>query len=150
MKLSEIFPSNYLKSDDLQGHEPTVTIVAAAMETVGNDQRLVLSFQGKKKSMICNKTNAGRIAFLYGDDTDGWIGKEIVLTSEFVEFQGKTVKGLRVRPPVKRAASVAPAANGRQHVVTPRPNYDLSETRAAPQPDGLQEALGETGKEIPW
>lgn len=102
MKLSEAFPSNYLKSDDLQDRDVPVVIATAEMEMVGNERKLILAFQGKKKSMICNKTNAGRISYLYGDDTDEWIGKEIVLTSEFVEFQGKTVKGLRVKPPAKR------------------------------------------------
>lgn len=99
MKLNEAFPSTYLKSDDLQGKDASVVIATAEMETVGDERKLVLTFQGKKKSMICNKTNASRIAFLYGDETDDWVGKEIILTSEFVEFQGKTVKGLRVRPP---------------------------------------------------
>lgn len=103
MKLSEAFPSNYLKSDDLQGRDVTVVIAGAGIETVGSDRKLVLTFQGKKKAMICNKTNSGRIAYLYGEETDDWIGKEIVLTSEFVEYQGKTVKGLRVKPPVQRA-----------------------------------------------
>ena len=55
--------------------------------------------------MICNKTNANRIKFLYGEETDDWTGKEIVLTSEFVEYQGKTVKGLRVKPPAKPKAT---------------------------------------------
>lgn len=104
MKLSEAFPSNYLKSDDLQGRDVSVIIASAMIEKVGSDHKLVLAFQGKKKSMICNKTNSGRIAYLYGEETDDWIGKEIVLTSEFVEYQGKTVKGLRVKPPTQRAA----------------------------------------------
>ncbi len=105
MKLSEAFPSNYLKSDDLQDRDASVVISGASLEKVGSDTRLVLTFRGKSKSMICNKTNAGRISYMYGDDTDGWIGQEIVLTSEFVEYQGKTVKGLRVKPPQKRAAA---------------------------------------------
>lgn len=99
MKLNEAFPSNYLKSDDLQGRDISVVIAGAELEMVGSERKLVLSFQGKKKSMICNKTNSGRIAYLYGDETDDWVGKEIVLTSEFVEYQGKTVKGLRIKPP---------------------------------------------------
>lgn len=102
MKLAEAFPSNYLKSDDLQGRDINVVIATASFEQIGNEHKLVLTFQGKKKSMICNKTNANRIAFLYGDETDDWTGKEIVLTSEFVEFQGRTVKGLRIKPPAKR------------------------------------------------
>jgi hypothetical protein len=114
MKLSEAFPSNYLKSDDLQDHDVTVVIASAQIEMIGQERKLVLSFQGKKKSMICNKTNAGRLSYLYGDDTDGWIGKEAVLTSEFVEYQGRTVKGLRVKPPAPRTNGVRKAEPVRQ------------------------------------
>jgi len=32
MKLSEAFPSNYLKSDDLQGNDVTVVIAGAEMK----------------------------------------------------------------------------------------------------------------------
>jgi hypothetical protein len=108
MKLSEAFPSNFLKSEDLGDRDVPVIISTADMDMVGNERKLILTFQGKKKSMICNKTNAGRIAYMYGDDTDGWIGKEIMLTSEFVEYQGKTVKGLRIKPPPKRQQDRVP------------------------------------------
>lgn len=139
MKLSEAFPSNYLKSDDLQDRDVTVVIATAEMETLGNERKLVLTFQGKKKSMICNKTNAGRIAFLYGDDTDGWIGREIVLTSEFVEFQGKTVKGLRIKPPAKRQPAQQQNGGKLEHVVEERKGYSLSSMRPK---DGIEEATG--------
>lgn len=99
MKGSDIFPSKYIKADDLKGRDVSVNIDRATMETLGNEQKLVLYFIGKEKGMICNKTNFGRIAYLYGDETDAWADKPIILTAEFVEFQGKTVKGLRVRPP---------------------------------------------------
>ena len=72
--------------------------------------------------------------YLYGDDTDGWIGREIVLTSEFVEFQGKTVKGLRVKPPAQRGDGKT------EHVVEQRKGYSLSSMR---QKDPLEEALGD-------
>lgn len=107
MKIADVFPSNYLKSDDLQGKTPTVVIADAKIEKLGNDDKLILYFQHKDKGMVCNKTNAARIAYMYGDDTDGWVGRPIILASEFVEFQGKTVKGLRVRPPANGAASPA-------------------------------------------
>ena len=132
MKLSEAFPSNYLKSDDLMDRDVPVVIATAEMEMVGSERKLVLSFQGKKKNMICNKTNAGRIAFLYGDDTDEWTGKEIILTSEFVEFQGKTVKGLRVKAPPKRGQGTAPAQQSKpQFVAEDRGKYDVMR-RTAP------------------
>jgi hypothetical protein len=134
MKLSEAFPSNFLKSEDLQDRDVTVVIAGAELELVGNERKLILTFQGKKKTMICNKTNAGRIAFLYGDDTDEWVGKEIILTAEFVEFQGKTVKGLRVKAPPRKTE---PA----QHKTPDRGGYATHERVR----DGLQEALDEPG-----
>lgn len=124
MKLSEAFPSNYLKSEDLQDRDVLVVIAGANQEMVGSERKLMLTFQGKKKSMICNKTNAGRIAFMYGDETDNWIGKEIVLTSEFVEYQGKTVKGLRIKPPPRRD----PISTSSQRMAQPDPIDELTDT----------------------
>lgn len=108
MKGSDIFPSNYIKADDLQGRDIPVTISHAVIEKLGNDQKLILYFQGKEKGMVCNKTNFNRIAFMYGDETDNWDGKRITITSEFVEFQGKTVKGLRIKPPADAPTKPAP------------------------------------------
>lgn len=139
MKLSAAFPSNYLKSDDLQDRDVLVVIATATMEKVGDDHKLVLSFQGKEKTMICNKTNANRIAYLYGEETDDWTGKEIILTSEFVEFQGKTVKGLRIKPPQKK--------NGSGQRIEKRAGYEVSTG------NGLNRADHEAAKlddEIPF
>ena len=108
MKLTEVFPSNFIKAEDLQGRDVTVIISNAQIEKLGNDNKLVMYFKGKDKGLVCNKTNAGRISYLYGDDTDDWIGKPIVLTSEFVEFQGKSVKAIRVKPP---SMTSSPQAN---------------------------------------
>lgn len=46
--------------------------------------------------------------------------------------------------PVKSNGAV-PIASGRQHVITPRPNYDLSEVHAVQQPE-----VDTGGEEIPW
>lgn len=120
MQLAEVFPSNYLKAADLKGRAATVVIAAATIEKLGDDRKLVLAFQHKEKKLVTNKTNANRIAYLYGNDTDAWIGKEIVLYGELVEYAGKTVEAIRVRPPEKRDAAPAPAAeNG---------NYTLRQT----------------------
>jgi hypothetical protein len=141
VKLNEVFPSNYVKADDLKGREVSVVISEAKMEKLGSDTKLVIYFQNKDKGMVCNKTNANRIAYLYGEDTDDWIGKEIVLASEFVEYQGKTVKGLRVRPPAPAAAS-----KQQSRVVTEqRAGYSVS-TTTHPK-DGLEEILDEANME---
>lgn len=136
MKLNEVFPSNYIKAADLQGREVTVIIAGAAMEQLGNDNKLVITFKGKEKGLVCNKTNAGRIAYLYGDDTDEWIGNPIVLAAELVDFQGKTVEAIRVRAPAKNG--------GATQTVTSRAGYQLSTGKAKPDP------LGDEGDPIPF
>jgi hypothetical protein len=112
MKLDQVFPSNYLKADDLKGREVTVTIREAKMEKLGEDQRLVCHFAGKEKGLVTNRTNADRIAYYHGDDTDGWIGKQIILGTELVSFQGKTTPALRVKgiPLAQQAPAPAPEA----------------------------------------
>ena len=103
MEIGSVFGGDSLKAADLQGHEPIVVIASVEMKKFDNGNKLVISFQGKKKTLVCNKTNAGRIAYAHGTDTDKWIGKEIQLYTDLVDFQGKPVEAIRVRP-VKKAA----------------------------------------------
>lgn len=99
MKVSQAFPSNYLKAADLQDRNVRVTISGYKMEAIGEDQKPVLYFKGKEKGLVMNKTNANNIAAEYGDDMDDWQGKDIVLFSAWVDFQGKSVEAIRVRKP---------------------------------------------------
>lgn len=114
MKLSEAFPSNFLKADDLQGRDVTVTIQDVEFDVIGKDnnegKKLILSFSGKEKKMVCNKTNATTIAQLYGDDTDHWIGQRIIVGPREVEYQGKMTWALRVslRKPTSAAVNPPP------------------------------------------
>ena len=99
MKGEDIFPSLYLKAADLKSRPALVAISHCAMEKLGDDQKLVIYFQGKDKGLVCNKTNFGRIAYLYGDETDDWNGAKIILAAELVDFQGKPMMAIRVRAP---------------------------------------------------
>jgi len=109
MKLSEVFPSNYLKADDLQGRDVPVTIREYKMEKLGDDNKLVIYFRGKEKGLVCNRTNADRIAHYYGEDLKEWLGKSVILGTELVSFQGKTSDALRIkgRPAEPNTAPVA-------------------------------------------
>lgn len=97
MDISDVYSGDSLKAADLKGAEPTVVIADVEMKKFDNGNKLVISFQGKKKTLVCNKTNANRIAFAYGNNTDNWIGKEITLFTDLVDFQGNTVEAIRVR-----------------------------------------------------
>lgn len=103
--------SNYLKSADLGGHEPTVTITSCEMESMpgGDETKPVLKFYGKDKGLVLNKTNSEMIADAYGYDTTAWVGKIVTLFSIKVNFQGNMVDGLRVRIPAAQPQA-APAA----------------------------------------
>lgn len=102
MKVSEAFPSKYLKAVDLNDQDIVATIKSVIMENIGQaddpQEKLVLYFTDQDKGLVCNKTNAGVIAKLYGDDTESWIGKQVTLwPNHDVEFKGEIVSAIRIR-----------------------------------------------------
>jgi hypothetical protein len=98
MKLTDVFPSKYIKVEDLQGRDVTLTIRDCKIDQLDNEQKLILHFLGKDKAMVCNKTNAERIALVHGGDTDGWLGKQIVIGPEMTNnLQGKAIMAIRVK-----------------------------------------------------
>jgi hypothetical protein len=110
MKLSEAFPSNFLKAADLQGRRVTVTISHVKFEDIGDDHKPVVYFRGKDKGLVLNKTNGNMIAEVAGnDDTDNWGGVAIVLYPTRVDFQGKRVDAIRCdRPEPGQVRQAAP------------------------------------------
>lgn len=102
MKVSEEFPSKYLKSSDLNGKEPVLKINSVTKEEVGKEKqkKMVIYFAGKQKGMVLNKTNSEKMAYKFGDDTDDWAGQSVQLYTELVQFQGQKHEGLRLRPSV--------------------------------------------------
>jgi hypothetical protein len=100
MKISQAFPSNYLKVADLQGRRLAVEIKEVSFEEVGEDKKLVCYFKDKNKGLVLNKTNASTIEEITGsDDTDNWPGTMIVLKPAKVDFQGKRVDAIRIDYP---------------------------------------------------
>jgi hypothetical protein len=102
MRISEEFPSQYLKASDLGGREIRVTMGRAERETIGTDKKIVLYFKGKEKGLVLNKTNANTIGDGYGDDTDDWIDQPIILFSVKTDYQGKVVDAIRCRVPTAK------------------------------------------------
>lgn len=99
MKVSDAYPSEYLKAADLQGRNVPAVISHVEMRDLGDDTKPVLFFQNKKKGVALNKTNANNIAMAYGDEMDDWVGKEVILYEAYVDFQGKSVAAIRIRAP---------------------------------------------------
>lgn len=111
MRMSDAFPSSYLKAADLNGKAVRVVIESVSMEKLGDDHKAVLHFVGKDKGLVLNKTNANRIVEAVGsDETDDWEGWSITLYACKVDYQGKRVDAIRVddrpgssKPPTNRA-----------------------------------------------
>lgn len=98
MQLNDVFGGDSLKAADLQGREFTLTIAGVEAKKFDNGNKLIIRFAGAKKALVANKTNSRRIAFMYGENTDFWIGKQITLGVDFVDYQGQTVQAIRVKP----------------------------------------------------
>jgi hypothetical protein len=120
MLISDAFPSEYLKAADLRGKQVRVVIDRIELREVGDDQKPVLFFHGKDKGVVLNKTNANNIGVAYGDDTDEWTGKEVILYEAIVDFQGRSVKAIRIRLPSAKEGSAAPLRSLGQAVPRPR------------------------------
>ena len=121
MRVSDAFPSNYLKASDLQGRAIIVAIDRCEIEDIGDERKPILYFQGKQKGMVLNKTNANNVAVLYGDDTDEWTGQRVELFEAMVDFQGKTVPAIRIRAPRRQngARNAAPARTAPARAAAP-------------------------------
>lgn len=101
-RVSEEFSSDsrFLKALDLGGKRFRVRIVRVGRDEVGDDgEKWVLYFEGAQKGLVLNKTNARTIAESYGDELEGWVGKDIFLFSKLVDYQGRDVPGIRVDTP---------------------------------------------------
>lgn len=103
--VNEMYPSNskFLKAEDLKNREVTVQIESHEVAQFDNGNKIVLKFKGKEKGLTLNKTNAMRIADAYGEDAEGWAGKEIIMYPDKTDFGGKMVDCIRVRLPLAKA-----------------------------------------------
>jgi hypothetical protein len=106
--MSSAFPSKYLKAADLQDRHITVTMSHVAMEKIAMDSeevKPVLYFEHKAKGLVLNKTNSETIARVYGDESDQWLGKPIILYSAMVQFKSEMVEAVRIKIPKQHMPS---------------------------------------------
>jgi hypothetical protein len=108
MKINDAFPSDYIKGSEVE--RPVLFVMSHVdMRDVGDDLKPVLFFIGQEKGMVLNKGNAQTISEAYGENTEGWQGKQIVIYfNPDVMYAGKRTGGIRVRKP-KVASKPAPA-----------------------------------------
>ncbi len=103
-KAEDFYKSTYLKAGDFpEDADPIVDRVEG--ELVGQEKELkpVLYLRGVERGIVLNRTNFDALAHGYGDDTDGWRSKPVIVTVKAVQYQGKTVDAIRLEVPRRKA-----------------------------------------------
>lgn len=120
------FPSKYLRAADLPDEGQTYMMADVTREPVGQgddqESKLILYFDGEKRGLVLNKTNATTIAEMYGPDTDDWEGCPITLFPTQTDYQGKQVECIRIRkrkPKAEAPAQIKPAARKPERAINP-------------------------------
>jgi hypothetical protein len=126
MDINQVFGGEFLKATDLQGRTFNLVISAIEAKTFDDGDKLLLRFHGAKKALVCNRTNAKRIALLHGDETAAWIGQMIGLHAEMVDFKGEPTMAIRVVPPQATSKPV-PASAAPPPPLPPLPANDFND-----------------------
>lgn len=145
--VDDMFPSKYLKADDLKGRRVLVTIETVSTETMGQGKdardKLVLYFKGKDKGMAVNKTNALLLSDIFSSkNTEDWHGQQVYLAPTRVMFDGKPVMSIRV----EEAPRQRPAAAAQPNRQAPARGFEEQQ-----QPPDEPDAAGQfVDEEVPF
>lgn len=154
-----LFPGRFLKAAEFKGKDVLVTISAIDLEDLpqekgGDKAKGIISFEGKKKKLVLNRTNGECLKAMFGRDTGEWIGKRIVLFPDV--WNGDPCVRVRGSPdiaaditfelklPRKRPQPKVMKATGKANGA--RPPAPQSETPPPPPPDAPET----DGAEIPF
>ena len=118
MKISEAYPSKYLKAADLGGQPKTVTIRHIEKAKVGMDQeeRYCMSLVGESKQLVLNKTNMSSLGQIFPDaNLEDLPGKQVRLVVREVDFNGETHSAIRIaaaKPTIDELFAAKPENKG--------------------------------------
>lgn len=111
-KTSEMIVSKFLRKEDFDDDQVCTIKTVKLEEVAQGETKWIIYFNQHSKGMVLNITSIRVLEGAFGDDSDDWIGKKVmVYVDPNVSFQGRVVGGLRLRPPKKQtpAPEVAPA-----------------------------------------
>jgi hypothetical protein len=116
INMAQAFPSKFLSADDVTEAGVRVRMQTVRMEQVDRDpakpHKPVVYFLGEDRGFVLNVTNTNTIMDMYGQDSDSWVGKDITLFRTLVDFGGRMVPAIRVKPgqPAAQANGVVAGA----------------------------------------
>ena len=115
MHYRNLHPSRFIRSSDIDGDKRS-TIDRIDFEMVGQgseaEEKPVVFFSGMNQGLVLNRTNSESIADLFGEDTDDWVGKDVVLYRDRVRFGAKMVDAVRIKAVDRQAAVLTPDLAG--------------------------------------
>ena len=127
--------SKFLSKEDCGEAGMDLTVFRFTEQDVGKDgeteRKYVIEWRETDvKPMVLNKQNANRLkAIAKSDDIDRMIGLTVnVYNDPFVEFGGKTVGGLRIRPIAHARYQENRPQQARPQQAQRQPEYDGPET----------------------
>lgn len=108
MKKHEAFPSKYLKTEDLNGKDATLTIDQVGRQAFKNDNgqeesKIIVCFKETNKLWVLNQANWDTIEALYGEDSEDWLDQKITVYPTKTRFGTKVVPCIRVRDKVAKS-----------------------------------------------
>jgi hypothetical protein len=157
MNFKLLNPSKYLSGADLKG-DTLVTIKRIDLEEMEgeNDKKQtkgLFTLVEFEKPWLANVTNATCIAAMFGDETDKWLGKRVVVGPERVMAFGKWELGVRVRGSPDLAAPVTVRLKLRkkkEQVLTMLPTKAPGTNGAKPAASALQPGTVTFGEKEGW
>lgn len=117
--VDDIYPSRWLRTEDLGGQARTVTIMDAQAEELrqgdgSKEWKIVLSFLGKRKQLACNVTQARRMQQLTGQQLfDKWVGARVRLFPD-VASNGKDTIGIMAADAADTAEATKAETSGEE------------------------------------
>ena len=143
MNFRMMFPGKYIENTDLGfGVDRMLTIKRIypeqmEMEDGSLEQKWLMQFNEAKKSLVISRTVAEACTLMFGDETDKWIGKRLVL------FGINTEKAFAVRINVRGSPDikVPMKKNVKRGQKTIRLDLVPTKTGAAAKPDAKTQRL---------
>ena len=99
MDMSKFYETEgkWLKAADLKEKKHRLTIdKVEIVEFKDGSQKAAITFKGRDKGMVLNKTNAAIITKEFGPDSDAWEGRGIIIYPTTTDFGGEQVDCIRV------------------------------------------------------
>lgn len=106
LTLSVLFPSEFVKADDLQGKQVTVMLASGNVDDVPmtggrREKKLCFTIVGKRKRWIVGKTNGYALALLFAgppkyNDLRCAFGKRVTLVADADTMKGQPCAALRI------------------------------------------------------